>query len=230
MKRLISLFIFITLQSTLYSQNPSEDFLGSWYSYSSSHRLSEQFSLAPHAELRFYEPFSNYNLVVVSLRGNYHINSKSVLGLGYAYLDIDTAFEFDDRPHLHEHRIIEQYVYNHNFGKIKLQHRGRLEQRFLEFSNKNELQNRFRYKLSFRYNLNKTFFLVIYEEPIVNFQDQVFHENRFYTGIGINILKHAQLQIGYLKHHILKTNLNRILIGISFQTDSRKPKTTASQQ
>jgi hypothetical protein len=165
----------------------------------------------------------------ISLRGNYHLNSKSSLGLGYAYLDIDTVFEFDKTPNVKENRIFEQYVYTHKLGKFKMQHRGRLEQRFLKFNDRNELQQRLRYRISLRYDLNKTFFLLMSEEPFVNFQDQVFHENRFYTGIGVKLLKNSQLQVGYLKQHIRKNNLNRIQIGISIQTDSRQPKPTVSQ-
>ncbi|WP_299124210.1 DUF2490 domain-containing protein [uncultured Winogradskyella sp.] len=229
MKKIIFLSILLTLQTLLFSQNPSEDFLGSWYTYGSSHRISENFSITPYGELRFYEPSSNYNLVIGSIAGNYHFSSKSSIGIGYAYLDIDTVFEFDKVPNLHENRLFEQYVYKHNWGKIKVSHRGRLEQRFLDFKTRNETQHRFRYKLSLKYNLNRTFYFVMSDEPFVNFQDQAFHENRFYTGIGINILENSQIQVGYLKQHITKNNLNRIQIGISFQTDSRKPKTTLTQ-
>ena len=99
----------------------------------------------------------------------------------------------------------------------------------MDFRTRKETQHRFRYKLSFKYNLNQTFYFVLSDEPFVNFQDQAFHENRFYTGIGINILENSQIQIGYLKQHIRKNDLNRIQIGISFQTDSRKQKTTLTQ-
>ncbi|WP_299116277.1 DUF2490 domain-containing protein [uncultured Winogradskyella sp.] len=229
MKRFLILLLLLSFQ-LLWSQNPSEDFLGSWYTYGSNHRLSEKLSITPYGELRFYEASSNYNLAFASLRGNYHLDSKSTLGLGYAFLDIDTVFEFDNAPNIIEHRIFEQYVYKHNIGKIKFTHRGRLEQRFIELIDRNELQNRLRYKLSLRYNLNKTFFLILSDEPFVNFQDQVFHENRFYSGIGINVFKNSQIQIGYLKQNIRKSNLNRIQIGISFQTDSRKQKTNLAQR
>lgn len=229
MKYLV-LILITAFSITVVAQNPSENFLGSWYTYGSSHRISNRFSLSPYGEIRFYEPSSNYNLLFTSIRGNYHLNSKSSVGLGYAYLDIDTVFEFDNEPNVHEHRIFEQYVYNHRFGKLKISHRGRLEQRFLGFSNRNELQNRLRYRLGLKYDINSTLFAVITEEPFVNFQDQVFHENRFYAGIGIHTWKNSQIQLGYLRQNIRKNVLNRIQVGISFSTDARKPKTTVSQQ
>ncbi len=228
MKRLIILVALISSQAALFSQNPSEDFLGSWYTFGSSHRLTERFSLSPYGELRYYEPSSNYNLAFISLRVNYHLNAKSSIGLGYAYLDIDTVFEFDEVPHVKEHRILEQYVYNHKIGKFKVQHRGRLEHRFLEFRTRNELQQRFRYRFSLKYDLNRSFYLKLNEEGFINFQDQVFHENRFFIGIGAHVSKNVQIEAGYLKHHIRKNNLNRIMVGLSFQTDSRPPKTTVS--
>ncbi|MFK7832600.1 MAG: DUF2490 domain-containing protein [Winogradskyella sp.] len=218
------LWVLILFQTTAVAQNPSEDFLGSWYTYGSNHRFSERISVTPYAELRFYEPSSNYNLLFLSLRGNYHINSKSTFGLGYAYLDIDTVFEFDDVPHVIEHRILEQYTYKHTFSKLNINHRARLELRFLEFSNRNELQNRFRYRLGLSYKLNNTFFLALTEEGFVNFQDQVFHENRFYVGIGAHLIKNVQISAGYLKQHIRKNNLNRIMVGLNFKTDHRKTK------
>lgn len=229
MKRLTILFALLAFKSLLFSQNPSEDFLGSWYTYGSNHRISERFSLAPYGEIRFYEPSSNYNLVFVSLRGNYHLNTKSTLGLGYAYLDIDTVFEFDKTPNVHEHRLFEHYVYTHSLGKIKIMHRGRLEQRFLDFSARNETQHRFRYRLSLTYDFNTSFFMTISEEPFVNFQNETFHENRFYAGLGLNLYKNTtKITAGYLKQHIRKNNLNRIVIGVSFKTDHRKSKTTTN--
>lgn len=228
--RILLTIVFLTLISiNLSAQNPSENHLGSWYTYGSHHRLNERFSLNPWAELRFYEASSNYNLAYISLRGNYHLKNNQTLGLAYAYLDIDTVFEFDHQPNVHEHRVYEQYTYNQTRSKLSIQHRARFEQRFLDFSNRNELQNRFRYRLSLKYNLSNTVFINVSEEPFVNFQDQVFHENRFYTGFGFKVTSHSQLQIGYLKQHIRKNNLNRIQVGISFKTDNRKPRTTLAQ-
>jgi hypothetical protein len=220
---IVLLFLFPSL---LFSQQPTENYLGSWYTFSLNHRLNERYSINPYAELRFYEPITNFNLVFLSVRGNYHLNSKSTLSVGYAFLDIDTVFEFDNLPDVKEHRINEQYIYKHSLGKFKTQHRFRLEQRFLDFRVRNEIQNRFRYRLSFKYNINETIVLALSEEPFINFENQAFHENRFYIGIGFKVIKNTQLQLGYVKQHIRNNKLNRIQIGISIQTDSRNPRSS----
>ena len=225
MKSFFTSILLALIITTSYCQNPSEDFLGSWYTYGLNHRFSERFSITPYGEFRFYEPSSNYNLAFFSLRGNYHFKGNQSVGLGYAYLDIDTVFEFDNEPNIKEHRILEQYIFKHKWGSFKVQHRLKMEHRFLQFSTRNDMQHRLRYCLSFRYDISKTFFAVVTEEPFVNFQDQAFHENRFYAGLGVNIVKNAKIQFGYLKQHIRKNNLNRIRVGVSFQTDFRKQNT-----
>lgn len=222
MKYFIAFSITLFLSVNLYSQDNKEDYLGTWNTFGLNHRFTEHFSLMPYAELRLYEPTSNYNLTFLSLNANYHFKNNNTLTLACAYLDIDSAFGTDNTPNTIEHRIMEQYSKRHNIGTLNVQHRFRLEQRFLKFVDKHELQNRFRYRLSLKYNINRLLFLGLTEEPFVNFENQAFHENRFYIGIGFNLIAHTQLQMGYMKHHIKKNNLNRIQVGISIQTDSRK--------
>lgn len=224
MKTLLYLLIALNIQACLFAQNKSEENLGSWYVLSLNHRFTEKFSVTPYSELRFYEPTSNYNLTFVSLRGNYHFKPNQTVGMAYAYLDIDSVFDEDDIPNTKEHRIYEQYTIKHKLNTFDVNHRLRLEQRFLEFTNRNETQHRLRYRFGIKYNINKTLFLGLTEEAFVNFQDQAFHENRFFIGIGFNLRKNVQLKIDYLKHHIRKNNLNRIQVGISIKTDSRKLK------
>lgn len=218
------LFVFLLFQTPLNAQKNSEDYLGSWYTLGINHRFTEHFSITPYAELHLYEPTSNYNLTFVSLNGNYHLKDNQTITLAYAYLDIDSVFDTDNKPNTIEHRILEQYSLKYAFGGLNVQHRFRLEQRFLEMTTGNEMQNRFRYRLSLKYPINKTFYLSLKEEAFVNFQDEAFHENRFFIGFGIHILKNTQLSIEYFKHHIKKNNLNRIQVGISIKTDSRQPK------
>lgn len=224
MKNLLFALLTLTCFLNINSQSLSEDYLGSWYTYGSSHRINEHFSINPYAELRFYEASSNYNLAFVSLRGNYHFKSNQSIGFGYAYLNIDTVFEFDNQPNVHEHRLFEQFSLSDNYNKLSINHRARIEQRFLDFTVRSELQSRFRYRLKLTFNVDETLSIVMSEEPFVNFQDQVFHENRFYAGLGLKILEGSHIQIGYLKQHIRKNNLNRLVIGLNIKTDSRKTK------
>ncbi|MBU2940574.1 DUF2490 domain-containing protein [Lacinutrix sp. C3R15] len=219
------LLIILLIQSPLFAQKTAEDYLGSWYTLAINHRFTEQFSITPYAELHTYETTSNYHLIFASINFNYHFKPKQTLSIAYAFLDIDSVFGDDNLYNTKENRIYEQYNYKHKLGAFSAQHRFRLEQRFLQFAHSNTMQNRLRYLFSLQYNLTKKMSLHIKEEPFINFQDQVFHENRFFIGIGYQAFKNAQLNIDYFKHHINKKSLNRIQIGISMQTDFRKTNT-----
>jgi len=220
----LALSIFILFSTIGYSQNDAEDYLGSWYYISMNHRFSERWSIKPYAEFRFYETSSNYNLTFLSLSANYHLKRSGVLSLGYANLDIDRIFEFDDSPHVVENRIMEQYSFTHGKKKLKINHRLRLEHRFLELSSGLEVQHRLRYRFSLTYPLNPYVSAVMFDEGFVNFQNEAFHENRFFLGFGFNLLPKSQLRVGYLKHHIKDNNLDRIMIGFIYKSSSLKKK------
>lgn len=223
----ISLYILLIILwflTPLNAQKTSEDYFGTWYTLGVNHRFTEHFSIMPYGEFRLYEPTSNYNLTFISFAANYHFKSNNTFSLGYAYLDIDSALGIDNQTNTFENRIYEQYSYTHQYSIFSVQHRFRLEQRFLQLVDKNEIQNRLRYRISVKYNINKTLFLAVKEEPFLNFQDQAFHENRFFIGLGFNILKNTTFEIDYLKHHIKKNNLNRIQVSLSIKTDLRKSK------
>lgn len=63
----------------------------------------------------------------------------------------------------------------------------------------------------------------------MNFQHKVFHKNRLFIDLEFTPIKNTQIQVDYLKHHIRNNNLNRFMVGLSFQTNSRQPRTTLRQ-
>lgn len=219
------LLITLLFQTNLFAQKNAEDYLGAWYTLGINHRFTEKFSITPYAELHNYELTSNYNVTFASINFNYHFKPKHTLSIAYAFLDIDSVFGDDNLYNTKENRVYEQYNYKHKLGAFSAQHRFRLEQRFLQFAHSNTMQNRLRYRFSLKYTLNKWISLNIKDEPFIHFQDQVFHENRFFIGIGYHAFKNVQLNVDYFKQHINKKNLNRIQIGISMQTDFRKTNT-----
>ncbi|WP_178984158.1 DUF2490 domain-containing protein [Winogradskyella helgolandensis] len=225
MKTLLSIILIVLLaQTQLIAQNTAEDYLGSWYTLGINHKFTEHFSITPYAELHLYETASNYNLTFASLSGNYHFKPNQTISIAYAFLDIDSVIDEDNQPNTKENRIYEQYSYLHKTGRFSIQHRFRLEQRFLKLADQHNMQNRLRYRLGLKYPINTTLFLALKDEPFVNFQDQMFHENRFFIGIGFNLLKNTILEVDYFKHHINKNNLNRIQISITINTNSKPPK------
>ncbi|NRA91143.1 MAG: DUF2490 domain-containing protein, partial [Psychroserpens sp.] len=199
-----------------------EDELGSWYMLFGKHEISDTISINTGMQFRYYEVISNYNLNLFYTGINYHFNSNTYFTFNYGYLDIDHSIEFTDIKNTIEHRFWEQIYHRHQLGSIPLNHRVRLEHRFLHLMDENTIQNRIRYRIGTKLPFNKTFGLVINNEFLLNLEGEAFRENRAYAAIETRFSKTFQLQLGYMKQHINGLKLDRLQFGLYVFIDWRK--------
>ncbi|WP_373519290.1 DUF2490 domain-containing protein [Pricia sp.] len=218
------LFTFILLSSTiLYAQETGENELGSWHMYFGTNTVSEELSLHTEAQLRYFENGKNFNQLLLRTGLNYHIDSNAIATLGYGYIATDDTFEkFSGEKNSLEHRIFEQFILKNEVGKLKFEHRYRLEQRFLDFGDRTDTQHRARYRLQVTLPLSKIFFLNFYDEIFVNLQNEVFGQNRLYAALGANITGNLSVQVGYLKNHFPTAHFDRLQIGVFYNPDFRE--------
>ncbi|MBU3821557.1 DUF2490 domain-containing protein [Flavobacteriaceae bacterium XHP0103] len=207
-----------------YSQTSPESKLGTWYMYDGTHKIAEKFSLKTGIQLRTYEVFDNMNLWFFYGGGNYHLNKKTTFTLAYCYLDIDRSFAITELPHAYENRFYEQVGYNQSIFNLPISHRFRLEHRILNYKHNTDFQNRIRYRLGTKINLNKTLFVSLNNEFFFNFKGDLSNENRLCANLGLNINKNSIIQFGYLNHKINGLNLHRLQVGIYLKTDHTKKK------
>ena len=224
MKYLLNILVLILSMQLSFSQMTPEDKFGAWYMFDGTHKISAKFSVKTGFQLRSFEIVDNMNLLLYYTGANYELNKKVTLTLAYCYLDIDRSFDFSGENHLYENRPYEQISYKQETFKLPVNHRLRLEHRFLNFNHNHKTLHRFRYRLGTKINLNKTFFIIANEEIFANLKDQVFTENRFYVALGFNLSNSINIQLGYLNHELNKQNLNRLQMGLFIKTDLRKKK------
>lgn len=137
-------------------------------------------------------------------------NGVSVLA-GYGWIE---TFPYGDYPPtapqpFPEHRIYQQIVWNDNIGRLMLNHRGRLEQRFLGVLDPTakedrsitrwNYQNRIRYQIKATLPLNnatlidKTLYAAAFDEILIGFGKNVnaniFDQNRIALMIGYKLNK-----------------------------------------
>ena len=222
MKNLLTILLFILTITLSYSQTTPEDKFGAWYMLDATHKIADKFSIKTGLQLRSFEVLDNINLLLYYTGANYYLNKKTTLTLAYCFLDIDRSFSITGESHLYENRPYEQVSYKQQLFKQPIQHRLRLEHRFLNFQHTQTTLHRLRYRLGTKIKLNRTLFLNINNEIFANFKDQVFTENRFYAALGFNLSKSNNIQLGYLNHEINKLNLNRLQVGLFIKTDLRK--------
>jgi len=223
-RALLCLICFCFLAFRGLAQETGENQWGAWYMYFGTNKISDRFSIHSEAQLRLYETTNNFNQLLLRTGLNYHINPSATATLGYGYIATDGTFgeppgSLDSR----EHRIFEQFILTNSVWKVAIEHRYRLEQRFLDQGS--DTQHRARYRLQLTLPLSTVFFLNFYDEIFLNLQDEVFGQNRAYAALGIRLSPVSSLQLGYLKNHFPGADFDRLQIGFFFNPDLRKTKT-----
>lgn len=228
-KRILSILLLV-ITISMNGQDTGEDDFGAWYIYAGSNRISDKLDIQADAQFRFFEVVSNLNQILLRVSLNYKVNDKISFGAGYAYIDTDPTFTDDQitgapllENDIDEHRIFQQLFLKNVWGKFKIEHRYRLEQRFLSSSlSENTTEYRIRYRLQVTFPINERWFLNAYDEVFINMQEPIFGQNRLYGAIGYNFNKNINTQIGYLKNHFTGINFDRLQVAVFINTDLRK--------
>jgi len=146
----------------------------------------------------------------------YHFKQPITVTLGYVYF---LHFPSDKNKNAfldytrQEHRPWQQVMTNSKWGRLMIQHRYRLEQRFMEnvpfgrHTGDFRFNFRMRYQLSLQYPLNKkevskgTLSVITYSELMVNFGKNIvydyFDQDRSLIGFSYNITKSFVTTLGY---------------------------------
>ena len=110
--------------------------------------------------------------------------------------------------------MYQQFITKQNFNRVFLQHRYRVEERFIE----NDFKLRFRYFLSINVPLNKkiittnTFYLSAYNEIFINAQQPTFDRNRIYGAVGYGINKNLKIELGFMSQILQTTSTKQLQI------------------
>lgn len=226
MKKHILLFALSLFAFNSFGQETGEQELGTWYTVAATNKISEKVSITTYAELRLYELTDNLHIGLGLLGLNYNFSPILTGTLGYFRLNIDNTFEdLVEENNIKENRIFEQLTLKNSIGKVILNHRYRLEHRFLNFANKpNDFQQRMRYRIQAIIPLSKTVFLNVYDEIIMNLQKKAFSQNRMHAALGYKFNKNLNVQMGYLKQSFETIVYDRLVLGVFLKTDFSKKK------
>ncbi len=200
---------------------------GNWLMYFGTNKVSEKFSIHTEAQYRNHT-ISPTNIEQLLLRTglNYHFKPNASATFGYAHIG---NYEYDSErksPEVEEHRIWQQFLTTNTIGRVKLEHRYRLEERFVE----DDFKMRFRYRLMVVVPLNRpiieagTLYLGIYDELFINDKRNFFDRNRLYGGLGYQYENNIHFQVGLLRQEVQTTAKTFLQFGLIFNTDLRNTK------
>tara|TARA_B110000003_G_scaffold125468_1_gene127653 strand:+ start:2247 stop:2936 length:690 start_codon:yes stop_codon:yes gene_type:complete len=200
---------------------------GNWLMYFGTNKISEKFSI--HSELQYRNhTISPTNIEQLLLRTglNYHFKPNASATFGYAHIGNHVYESVRKSPETEEHRIWQQLLTTNNIGRVKFEHRYRLEERFAE----TDFKIRFRYRLMLFVPLNRpkietgTMYLGVYDEIFINDKATFFDRNRLYGGLGYQHANNIHFQIGVLRQETQTASKTFLQFGLIFNTDLRTKK------
>ncbi len=191
--------LFLLIPVSMHAQ---ESAVGNWMMYFGNQKLSDRWNW--HNEIQY----RNYNfagdleqlLFRTGIGYNLSANNNNLL-LGYAYIHGEPYVAgTDEKTNVNEHRIFQQFISRQQFGRFYLQHRYRIEERFIE----EDFKMRFRYFLGLNVPINKkemvskTIYLSLYNEIFIQPKSPVFDRDRVYGAIGYVFSSNLKVEAGLM--------------------------------
>jgi hypothetical protein len=224
--------------------------LNGWFNPSLNIKLHKYIGFYVEGQLRFSQFIKSQQHQIRGTMDMFLTNNITISPIGYVYT---WNYQYGKQPlSIPEnfHCFFEQINIKHNTGRVFLEQRARLEQRWQE--NKIEqtdgsykvenytYQNRFRYRFMINVPINKkmmsagTVFLSAWDEVFVSFGKNIHYnlpdQNRIYGGLGYKFNKYGTVQLGYLNQLIIKKegtlaeSNHTLFLGFNYLIDFTKKK------
>ncbi len=198
------------------SMNAQKSDTGNWIMLLGNEKINEKFNIHYEVQYRDYAFIGDLNQWLLRTGIGYNIteNNNNVL-LGYAYVHSHNYDAEENLKQLDEHRIFQQFITKQKFGRVGINHRYRIEERFLE----PKMEVRFRYQLGVNIPFNNTalvkntWYANIYDEIFINAKKDAFDRNRLYGGIGYVINDKLRVEAGFMNQSTSNVSRNQFQIG-----------------
>jgi len=198
-----------------------------WYSSFNTLHVSPKISVWLEYQWRRDNVVTDWQQSLARTGVQYHFKNGMSTLLGYGYI---ITFPYGDYPAgqytIPEHRIFEQRVWNDGIGRVGLNHRMRLEQRFAGKVNQTAAAyevtdwtylNRFRYQLRATVPINhkkmqdNTWYAAAYDELFIGFgknvNQNVFDQNRIGLLLGYQLNGAIRAEGGYFNQTVQQGGL-----------------------
>ncbi len=204
----VALIIFCCIRVAAFAQN---DKLGSWNIANLNYHINSKFAFYGELQARSQLFINDFYYHEIKGGLNYYFPQKNSLFFGFGNYETYTFPGTFKKPvTANEYRIWEQFVLNNNINRIKIEHRYRIEQRWVN----GNYFNRFRYRLNPIVPLNhekvepNTIFISAFDEVFFTNKAPYFIRNRIFGGAGYEFTKLFTLQVGFIRQFDYRTSDN----------------------
>lgn len=202
--------LFLSFSSFTLAQNSQ---FGNWLIYFGNKEINSKLNWHHEVQYRNYNAIGDLEQLLLRTGIGYNLteNNNNLL-LGYGFIRSENYIN-DDKIDVNEHRIYQQFITKQEIGRVKVQHRYRLEQRWVDDQ---DFKMRFRYFLALNVPLNKkemaakTLYLSAYNELFINNKDNFFDRNRLYGGLGYKMNSNVRFELGYMNQFFGSANRDQL--------------------
>ena len=206
--------VFVSLSLTsLFAQKQIDDQVHGWVAYQGNHKLNSQFDLHTEYQWRRADVFSDWQQSLTRIGLDYKLNPSVTISGGYAWI---LTYPYGSQPianRTNENRLWQQVILKQPIGNFQVQHRYRLEQRWID----TQFKQRMRYRVQVLIPLQKSFvdkkqgvFLNVNDEVFLGFGNgigkNILDQNRCIGAVGYQFNKDFSMQIGYLNQFVIKSD------------------------
>jgi len=211
------IFIFLLPFSSM----AQDSNLGNWLIYIGNKKLNSKWNIHNEVQYRNYNAVGDLEQLLLRTGVGYNLteNNNNIL-LGYGYILSENYIgDSDDKISVNEHRIFQQFTTKQALWKVKLSHRYRFEQRFVE----NDFRMRFRYflginiPLQYKEDGKNPLYVSAYNEIFLNTKSSIFDRNRVYGGLGYKFSDQLKFELGYMNQFFETSSRDQINL-IAFVT------------
>jgi len=209
---------------------------GYWLSYFGDNKINSRIGIHSELQLRSFLMPHAMQTLLARAGLNYYIRPYAMATAGYGYIYSVPSGDEVAGSQLSEHRIWQQLLLRQKHTHIFMDHRYRLEQRFINnlTTHTSQLDHRLRYRFQALFPLYsidphlRHWFLAFNNEIMINLKKEpsrLFDRNRLFAGIGYQVSPRMNFQLGYLNQYAQVPGNSRphidhvLLLAVSYNMD-----------
>lgn len=211
--REIFMLTFVVFGLIGHAQTTIDDQLHGWVVYQGNHKLNEQWDLHTEYQWRRADGFADWQQSLARVGLDYKLNPNCTVTGGYAWV---VSYPYGSQPianRTNENRVWQQVILKQPIGNLQVQHRYRLEQRWID----TQFKQRIRYRAQCIIPLQKNYlengkglFMNVNDEVFLGFGKDIgkniLDQNRFIVALGYKFNPNFNFQMGYLNQFVVKSN------------------------
>jgi hypothetical protein len=222
--------LFFSLFSIAQNDRITDHNNTNWMQVFNTIRINKNWSLHAEYQWRREAGLKNWQQSLFRIGVNRKLNDHVMVQLGYGWIE---TFPYGDFPiasagTFPEHRVYEQISFRQPFKKFILNHRFRIEQRWmgrLQAGTGRKVEewvflHRFRYQFKTQFSISEKWYLIAADEIFIgagkNLGINIFDQNRIFLSLGYKLNPAVSIETGYFNQTLLqgkRINNNSIVQG-----------------